>query len=152
MKTKALYDKDVMAIVPTSDGYEQGVTGGDGVDDEAIGEEAMIHADAAIARWIEQGNYRNVGLKMPDVAGQMDLPYYLLRSWLRRQNLKFSDWMAGLRVEEAKRTIEAHPDWQNEAVAEHCGFTERTLLRTFKKLTGMTPTQYAAQSHEATRH
>ncbi|MBR6180304.1 MAG: hypothetical protein IKQ77_03725 [Prevotella sp.] len=35
MKTKALYDKDVMAIVPTSDGYQQGVTGGDGVDDEA---------------------------------------------------------------------------------------------------------------------
>ncbi|MBO4822593.1 MAG: hypothetical protein J5548_14145 [Prevotella sp.] len=35
VKTKAMYDKDVMAIVATSDGYEQGVTGEGGVDDEA---------------------------------------------------------------------------------------------------------------------
>jgi len=51
----------------------------------------MVHVDAAIAWWIEQGNYRHVGLKMPDVLAQMDLPYYQLRSWLRRKNLKFSD-------------------------------------------------------------
>ena len=35
MKTKVMYDKDIMGIVTTSDGYEQGVTGGEGVDDEA---------------------------------------------------------------------------------------------------------------------
>lgn len=117
----------------------------DGVDDEAIGEEAMIHADAAIARWIEQGNYRNVGLKMPDVAGQMDLPYYLLRSWLRRQNLKFSDWMAGLRVEEAKRIIREHPSWTNETIASRCGFRDRTAFqRKFKDITGMTPADFAS--------
>ena len=113
--------------------------------DEAIGEEAMIHADAAIARWIEQGNYRNVGLKMPDVAGQMDLPYYLLRSWLRRQNLKFSDWMAGLRVEEAKRIIREHPSWTNETIASRCGFRDRTAFqRKFKDITGMTPADFAS--------
>ena len=33
-KTKVMY-KDIMAIVPTSDGYEQGVTGDDGTDNEA---------------------------------------------------------------------------------------------------------------------
>jgi len=60
-------------------------------DDEDINEDIMVHVDAAIAWWIEQGNYRHVGLKMPDVLAQMDLPYYQLRSWLRRKNLKFSD-------------------------------------------------------------
>ena len=34
METKAMY-KDIMAIVATSDGYEQGVTGDDGTDNEA---------------------------------------------------------------------------------------------------------------------
>lgn len=34
-KTKAIYDKDIQAIVTTSDGYEQGVSGNEGTDDEA---------------------------------------------------------------------------------------------------------------------
>lgn len=34
-RTKVMYDKDIQAIVPTSDGYEQGVTGDGGSDEEA---------------------------------------------------------------------------------------------------------------------
>lgn len=34
-KTKAMYDKNILGIVSTSDGYEQGVTGDDGTDNEA---------------------------------------------------------------------------------------------------------------------
>ena len=48
-----------------------------------------------------------------------------------------------LRVEEAKRIIAAHPDWSNDAVAQHCGFTDRTVLqRTFKRIEGITPQKY----------
>lgn len=34
-------------------------------------------------------------------------------------------------------------DEEMQAIAQHCGFTARTLLRTFKRFTGMTPLQYA---------
>lgn len=45
--------------------------------------------------------------------------------------------------EEAKRTIAAHPDWSNDAIAQHCGFTDRTVLqRTFKRMEGITPQKY----------
>ena len=30
--------------------------------------------------------------------------------------------MTTLRIEEAKRVLLEHPDWTNEAVADHCGF------------------------------
>jgi len=40
-------------------------------------------------------------------------------------------------------TIKAHPDWGNDAVAQHCGFTDRTVLqRTFKRMEGITPQKY----------
>ena len=46
-------------------------------------------------------------------------------------------------MEEAKRIIAAHPDWSNDAVAQHCGFTDRTVLqRTFKRIEGITPQKY----------
>ena len=106
--------------------------------------EAMIHVASVVAKWIEQGGYRTSGLKMPDVANQMDVPYYLLSRWLRQQDLRFSEWMASLRVDEAKRVIIEHPDWTNETVAAHCGFNDRTAFqRKFKEITGMTPADFA---------
>ena len=39
--------------------------------------------------------------------------------------------------------LAAHPDWSNDAVAQHCGFTDRTVLqRTFKRIEGITPQKY----------
>ena len=110
-----------------------------------MSDEAMLAIDEAVAAWTARGGHCQTGLLLPLAATSIGVPKYRLTCWLHQKGMKYTDWIAALRVEEAKRTIKAHPDWQNEAVAEHCGFTERTLLRTFKKLTGMTPAQYAAQ-------
>jgi hypothetical protein len=115
-------------------------TGGEG---GHLTDEAMQAIDKAVAAWTARGEHCRTGLLLPLAAAGIGVPKYRLTCWLHQKGLKYTDWIAALRVEEAKRTIKAHPDWQNEAVAEHCGFTERTLLRTFKKLTGMTPAQYA---------
>lgn len=116
------------------------LTGGEG---GHLTDETMQAIDKAVAAWTARGEHCRTGLLLPLAAAGIGVPKYRLTCWLHQKGLKYTDWIASLRVEEAKRTIKAHPDWQNEAVAEHCGFTERTLLRTFKKLTGMTPAQYA---------
>ena len=60
---------------------------------------------------------------------------------------KFNPWLAYLRVEEAKRQLKEHPDWSNDAIAQRCGFSDRTTLqRTFKEKTGMTPTQFIQEN------
>jgi AraC-like DNA-binding protein len=52
--------------------------------------------------------------------------------------------MTTLRIAEAKRVILAHPDWNNETVAQHCGFTDRSYFqRIFKKYVGITPSDFA---------
>ena len=105
--------------------------------------EAMREIDNAVAAWTARGGHLKSGMLLPLAAAGIGIPKYRLTCWLHQRGMKYTDWIAGLRVEEAKRTIEAHPEWSNEAVAQHCGFTDRTLLRAFRKVTGMTPAQYA---------
>ena len=108
-------------------------------DDSEI-DQRIVHA---VERWIECGGYLKSGMNMPSVASEIGIPQYQLSGWLRQQNCKYSEWMTSLRIEEAKRVIKAHPDWSNESVAEHCGFSDRTYFqKKFKEKTGMTPADY----------
>jgi len=51
--------------------------------------------------------------------------------------------MTSLRIDEAKRILTEKPDWSNEAVAQHCGFSDRSYFqKKFKEFTGMTPADY----------
>ena len=110
--------------------------------------ETMDRVGRAVEKWLNGGGYLQAGMKMPNAAAEMGIPQYLLSSWLRYNNLKYSDWMTDLRISEAKRVLVEHSDWNNEAVAQHCGFTDRSYFQTiFKKKTGMTPAEFI-QSHE----
>ena len=85
--------------------------------------------------WKARGGYRQTGLLQPLAAQSIGITRYRLTTWLHQRGLKYTEWIAQLRVEEAKRTMKAHPDWSNDAVAQHCGFTDRTVMqRTFKKI------------------
>ena len=54
----------------------------------------------------------------------------------------FTRWMTTLRIEEAKRVLLEHPDWTNEAVADHCGFSRAYFQKIFKQETGMAPSAF----------
>lgn len=124
------------------EGVEQREEKGDeGV--EILEEEAMQRVNNAVEAWLAKGGHMKEGIKMPTAADEIGVPRYLLTSWLRNQGLKYSEWMTRLRIEEAKRTLKAHPDWSNEAVAQHCGFHDRSYFQTlFKRMTGFTPAQF----------
>ena len=105
--------------------------------------DAMNRVERAVEKWVRGGRYLQGGMKLPSAAAEMDIPQYLLSSWLRHKRLKYSDWMIDLRISEAKRVLVEHSDWNNEAVAQYCGFTDRCYFQTiFKKKTGMTPAEY----------
>lgn len=99
-----------------------------------------------ITKWIEDGGYLQVGLKLPNAAEGIGIPQYQLSAWIKQQGLTYASWINSLRIEEAKRTLCEHPDWNNEAVAQHCGFNDRSYFQmVFKKETGLTPSDF----HEA---
>ena len=105
--------------------------------------EVMNEVEQAVEAWKARGGYCQTGLLQPLAAQDIGITRYRLTSWLHQRGLKYTEWIALLRIEEAKRIIAAHPDWSNDAVAQHCGFTDRTVLqRTFKKIEGITPQKY----------
>ncbi len=117
------------------------------IDDEKMlmSSEAMRAIDEAVEKWIERGGHLRLELKLPLAAEDIGIRKHRLTCWLHQNGKKYTEWIAELRIEEAKRLIKLHPDWTNETIAQHCGYTDRSFFRTFKKLTGMTPMQFAEQ-------
>ena len=112
-------------------------------DAAVLSPEVMSEVEQAVEAWKARGGYCQTGLLQPIAAQAIGISRYRLTAWLHQQGLKYTEWIAQLRVEEAKRIIAAHPDWSNDAVAQHCGFTDRTVLqRTFKRIEGITPQKY----------
>ena len=115
----------------------------EGTDAALLSPEVTHEVEQAVAAWLARGGYRQTGLLQPQAAQDIGISRYRLTAWLHQRGVKYTEWMAQLRVEEAKRTIAAHPNWGNDAVAQHCGFADRTVLqRTFKKIEGITPQKY----------
>ena len=111
----------------------------------SVSTEALQRVERAIESWLEKRGYLQCGLTMPTAADAIGVPRYLLSSWLRQQDLRYSEWMTNLRIDEAKRIIMAHRDWSNESVAQHCGFSDRSYFqKKFKEKTGISPADYQA--------
>ena len=109
----------------------------------AVTEEAMRRAAQAVERWTANGGYLRSGVTKPMAAQEMKLPNYLLSAWIKAQgHASYTRWITLLRVEEAKRTLQAHPDWSNEAVADHCGISRSHFQRVFKQETGVSPADF----------
>ena len=107
---------------------------------------ALIRVELAVEKWISHRGYLQAGLNLPNAAEAIGVPRYLLSAWLKQNDKHYNDWLTALRINEAKQVMKVHPDWSNETIAQHCGFSDRTYFqRKFKQLTGLTPNDYQAQ-------
>lgn len=107
--------------------------------------ELMERVEYLVEQWLEKGKYLKNGMKLPNAAMSIGIPQYQLSAWLRNKNMKYSEWMTTLRIEEAKRILATHTDWSNETIAQHCGFNDRSYFhKKFKEVTGMSPADFQA--------
>ena len=105
--------------------------------------EATQRVEHAVSEWLNKGCHLQTGMKLPTAAEGIGVPQYLLTAWLRQQNLKYAEWLTNLRIEEAKRILVEHPDWSNEAIAQQCGFADRSYFqKKFKEKTGLSPADF----------
>ena len=89
------------------------------------------------------GGHLTNGITSPLAAEAMGIPRDQLTEWVKASGYaSFSRWIISMRVEEAKRTLLEHRDWSNETVADHCGFSRSHFQKTFKKETGMSPSEF----------
>ena len=97
----------------------------------------------AVAKWLEAGGYLQHDLKSANAAQDMQVPRSHLLAWVKAQGYdSFTQWITGLRIEEAKRLLDEHPDWSIDAVADHCGISRSHFHTVFKKETGHSPAEY----------
>ena len=96
--------------------------------------------------YIEQGKvYANVDLKMKDIADELHLsPSKLSQVFSLYLNENYYDFINRYRLEEFKRLIAAgaHRQYTITALSEQCGFKKSNFFSTFRKVEGMTPTEY----------
>ncbi|MBQ9362154.1 MAG: helix-turn-helix transcriptional regulator [Bacteroidaceae bacterium] len=116
-------------------------------DDMPLSDEQQQRISEAVERWKQSGAYRQHDLTLDVVAHQMLLPTKQLRLWFRHSEYKkLAGFVNVLRIEEAKRVLLEHPEWDVEVVAEQCGFNHREYFhRIFRQQLGMTPFQYQKQ-------
>ena len=108
--------------------------------------EAMAQISQAVARWIKSGGPLRSDITNPEVAREIGISSNQLTVWVTASGHEsFKQWITKLRIEEAKRVIKANPEWSNESIADHCGFSRSSFYRIFKNETGMSPTQYAKE-------
>lgn len=108
-------------------------------------QDSMQRVTFLVEQWLQKGRYLKTEVKLPAAARGIGIPQYLLSAWLRHNNMKYSEWMTYLRVEEAKRILTKHPEWSNETIAQHCGFNDRSYFhKKFKEVTGISPSDYQA--------
>ena len=126
------------ATMPSAKGTEEGT------DATVLPPEVMNEVEQAVEAWKARGGYRQAGLLHPQAAQDIGISRYRLTVWLHQHGLKYNEWMAQLRIEEAKRIISEHPDWGNDSVAQYCGFTDRSAFqKKFKQNTGLTPAEWS---------
>ena len=94
----------------------------------------------AVERWLATGEYLKTGITSPNAAEAMNIPRHQLTAWVKTSgHSSFTRWIISLRIEEAKRLLREHPDWNNETVADHCGFSRAYFQKIFKQETGKSP-------------
>ena len=111
--------------------------------EDRVSESTLHRVEVAVDGWISRQGHLQAGLNLPNAAEAIGVPRYLLSAWLKQHRVRYNDWLTSLRINEAKQVMRAHPDWSNESVAQHCGFSDRTYFqRKFKQLTGLTPNDF----------
>lgn len=108
---------------------------------------------------MEEALYKNSDLSISDLASKLRVhPNYLSQVINQKEKKNFYDFVNSYRIEEFKRLIalEKNRQFTLLSLAHECGFSSKTAFnRSFKKATGVTPSEYASEqtssSDEAVR-
>lgn len=101
--------------------------------------------DSALQQWVQERGFVKNDLMSEDFAHSLGVSISTLRTYF---NLKyqsdFRQWRTKLRIDYACAIIREHQDYSYDTIAEMVGISDRSnFTRNFKKITGMTPKEYA---------
>ncbi len=104
---------------------------------------------AALEQWmVTEKPYLNKDFRLSDMMQVIPMNRTYLSQFIQTEfGCNFYQYVTKYRIEEAKRFMRANPDMRVQEIAEHCGFSSPTVFgRIFLRETGLTPTEWLAQS------
>lgn len=98
----------------------------------------------ALEQWITGKGFLEAGITIVKLAGAIGCNRYYLSHYINSTYAQtFSDWIAGLRIDEAKALMVAHPEWNLENVAMKVGFNSASYFSvSFSKREGTSPARW----------
>ena len=103
----------------------------------------------ALEEWMEtEKPYLKGDFRLSDMMQVVPINRTYLSQFIKSEyDCTFYQFVTNFRIEEAKRIMRANPDMRVQEIAEHCGFSSATVFgRVFLRETGLTPTEWLAQS------
>ncbi|UCS92373.1 AraC family transcriptional regulator [Echinicola marina] len=128
-------------------------TNGNSYTSKFLSEARIIEIDQKLSSHIENNApYLNQGYNLNDLSEELDIPLYILSSFINKQKgVNFNDFLNKYRIEHCKQKIKAG-DWKNitlEGLAFDCGFSNRNSFRAaFKKFSGQPPLSLSKTSND----
>ncbi|MBQ9556259.1 MAG: helix-turn-helix domain-containing protein [Muribaculaceae bacterium] len=144
------YNKVADAIIPQDDtqhvGKDTDPTSADGNANHAANLSNSLREvlQEKEQRWREHGGYRQPGITIDCVARDMGTNRSYLSAYLNDvKQMTFYEWVAGMRIDEAKALMLADRNMTIEQVANHVGFSSpSTFSSTFKRIEGISPNKW----------
>ena len=110
------------------------------------GEMPAYHSDLAlrIREWMDAEGYCKPGLTLQDLSLELCTNRTYLSEYINTTfHVSFRDWISGLRIEFAKRTMLAHPERKMLDISEASGFLSLShFTKTFTEKEGCSPARW----------
>lgn len=149
-----LKNRDAVSLLedskPTCDDVEQ--ANGEVIDEHVIKEERraksaddfMYSRQRLFDEWIANRGYAVAGVTSTEIAAHLKTNRNRLSQYLKNElNLTYYQWIAGLRIEDAKKQLIEFPDRTVYEIALNVGIEDRdNFRRAFQHHTGVSPTTY----------
>lgn len=114
-------------------------------------EHMQAHQTALLQLMNHEHLYLEANLKISDLAARLNIPSHHLSQLLNEgMDTNFYDFVNRYRVEAVKQRLKdaKYRHYSILAIGLECGFTNKTTFnRTFKKLTGMTPSEFLSREN-----
>jgi AraC-like DNA-binding protein len=119
-----------------------------------LSDEAVEELQKQLKRLMtDEALYKKSDLAISDIASRLGVhPNYLSQVINQKENKNFYDFVNMYRIEEFKRLIGLQKNRQFTllSLAYECGFSSKTAFnRSFKKATGLTPSEYASERNSS---
>ena len=106
--------------------------------------EKLKEIEKKVNEWKRHKHHRQHGLKMRDVAEQLGISTVNLSNYVNTvEGMNFSAWLNSLRVEDAKRLMQTHPELSIYDIGYKVGHPiPDTFKKAFVTITGQTPNEW----------